>query len=76
MSGQYGPRTITLENGALYYQREGRPKYRLIPMNEDTFMLDGLEYFRVQFNRDKSGTVTEIIGLYDDGHRDGNARDK
>lgn len=74
--GGYGPRSITLENGELYYQREERPKYRLIPMGEDTFMLNGLDYFRVQFGRDETGTVTEIIGMYDNGRRDGNPRDK
>jgi hypothetical protein len=74
--GSYGPRTITLQEGKLYYQREERPKYRLIPMGEDTFMLEGLDYFRVRFGRDDTGTITEIIGLYNDGHRDGNPRDK
>lgn len=74
--GVYGPRTITLEDGELYYQREERSKYRLIPMGDDTFMLDGLDYFRVQFGRDASGAVTEIIGLYDNGRRDGNPKDK
>jgi len=74
--GTYGPRTITFEDGQLYYQREERPKYRLIPMGNDTFILDGLDYFRIQFAKDESGAVTEIIGMYDNGRRDGNPRDK
>lgn len=74
--GTYGPRAITLENGELYYQRQDRPKYRLIPMGNDTFMLDGLDYFRVQFGRDETGAVAELIGLYDNGQKDGNPKDK
>jgi hypothetical protein len=73
-AGTYGPRLITLENGELYYQREDRPKYRMIPMGDDLFALDGLEYFRVQFVRDASGAVVELTGLYDNGMRDANQR--
>lgn len=72
--GVYGPRTITLEDGALYYQREDRPKYKLIPMGDDLFALEGLDYFRLQFVRDPSGAVTEAVGLYNDGHRDASPR--
>jgi len=72
--GVFGPRLITLENGALFYQRQDRPKYRLIPMGDDLFALDGLEYFRAQFVRDSSGAVTELVGLYDDGTQDANPR--
>jgi len=74
--GTYGPRAITLENRELYYQRQDRPKYRLIPMGNDTFMLDGLDSFRLQFGRDQAGAVTEIIGLYNDGQKDGSPKDK
>ncbi len=72
--GVYGPRTITLEGGHLYYQREDRPKYRLTPMGQDMFLLEELERFRIQFVRDESGTVTELIGLYNSGYRDSNER--
>ncbi len=72
--GVYGPRKIWLENGILFYQREGRPKYKLIPMGEDTFIVEGLDYFRIKFNRDNSGKVIEFIGLYDNGTTDSNKR--
>jgi hypothetical protein len=74
--GVFGPRTIMLENGVLYYQREGRPKYRLIPMGDHTFMLDGLDYFRLQFVPNDEGEFNEVIGLYDSGRTDGNERTK
>ncbi len=72
--GQYGPRKVWVEEGVLYYQREERPKYRFIPMGNDMFMLDGLDYFRIQFVRDSAGKITELIGLYQSGHRDSNKR--
>jgi len=74
--GVYGPRKIWLEQGTLYYQREDRPKYKLIPMGDDTFMLDGLDYFRVKFKKDNSGKVVEIVGMYDNGNTDSNPRSK
>jgi hypothetical protein len=74
--GVFGPRTIMLENGVLYYQREDRPKYRLIPIGDHTFMLDGLDYFRLQFKADDKGEFNEVIGIYDSGRIDSNERTK
>ncbi|MHC4943457.1 MAG: S41 family peptidase [Planctomycetota bacterium] len=73
-TGDYGPRKIFMEDGVLVYQREDRPKYQLIPLGDDLFMLKDLEFFRIQFARNKQGKVTELIGLYDNGHRDSNKR--
>lgn len=72
--GKYGTRTITLENGALYYQREGRPKYKMTPMSQETFMFDDLGYFRLRFVCDAAGKSTDVEGLYDDGHTDRDPR--
>ncbi len=74
--GAYGPRRIFIENGVLFYQREGRPRYEMVPMGEDLFRFDDLEYFRLTFERIKSGKVVKLIGIYDDGHTDENERDK
>ncbi|MCK4657683.1 MAG: S41 family peptidase [candidate division Zixibacteria bacterium] len=72
--GVYGPRTITFEHGELYYQREERQKYRMIPMSEDTFMFEEIDYFRLQVILDENGNPTELHGLYDNGHIDVSAR--
>ena len=72
--GTYGPRKIWQENGKFYYQREGRPKYELTPMGNEAFIVEGLDYFRIKFKRDKSGSVVEIIGMYDNGVTDSNPR--
>lgn len=68
--GVFGPRKIWLENGSLYYQREGRLKYKLVPMGNDAFIVENLDYFRIKFNKDNSGKVVEIIGMYDNGDTD------
>jgi retinol-binding protein 3 len=69
-AGKYGERTITLENGQLYYQRRGRPKYRLIPMSQDTFVLAETENLRVKFVLGPEGKAGELIGIYSDGTTD------
>jgi len=73
-SGTFGPRVITVEDGKLYYQRNENPHYQLIPMAKDMFMIEELDYFRVKFERDKTGKVVKIIGLYDNGHTDEHER--
>lgn len=70
IAGVYGERTITAENGALYYQRIGRPKLQMIPMTRDLFRFDALDYFRLHIVRDSSGAITAIEGLYDNGQVD------
>jgi len=71
--GTYGPRKITFENGALYYQREDRPKMKMIPINEDTFMFEEIDYFHLQIIT-KDGEVVGVKGLYDSGRSDENKK--
>lgn len=70
-SGNYGPRTISFENGKLYYQREGGEKHLMIPMTETLFRFEAIPYFRlkIEFEND---TVSGVSGLYDDGRTDFN----
>ena len=74
-AGNYGPRKVSFNEGKLYYQREDGPKYALIPLNESTFILDGLSYFRIKFLKEK-GKVVAVEGQYDDGRTDKNLRTK
>jgi retinol-binding protein 3 len=69
-AGKYGPRTISLEGGDLYYQREGRPKFKMTPLAPDTFVFDDMRQFRIKFVSDAQGRVTGLSGVYDDGHQD------
>lgn len=74
-AGDYGPRHFTLRDGTLYYQREEQREFRLIPLNEHTFSLDGYTKFRLRFVTDEDGKVTKVIGLYFDGRTDESIRD-
>lgn len=73
--GDYGPRHIRLRDGALFYQRDGNNEYRLIPISENTFALDGLATFQIQFVEDESGNVVQITGHYINGQEDVSPRD-
>jgi retinol-binding protein 3 len=74
-AGVYEFRTITFENGDLYYRREGRPKFKMVPMNETTFMFSEINYFRLRIILEKNKAVA-IEGLYDNGETDKNQRTK
>ncbi len=65
--GKYGIRAVTLENGQLYYQREGAPRYTLVPMSENTFVIGENRDFRVRFVMGSDGRAKELVGLYADG---------
>jgi retinol-binding protein 3 len=71
--GEYGPRKITLENGELFYQREGRPKMKMTPMKDDLFMFDDIDYFRVKFIKE-GDKVVALEGNYDNGNTDRNEK--
>jgi C-terminal processing protease CtpA/Prc len=73
-AGKYGPRVIAIENGELYYQREGRPKYKMTPMSQETFVFDDIKYFRIRFVTDAAGQVTGLIGIYGEGRTDSSPR--
>jgi hypothetical protein len=62
-TGKFGSRSITLENGELYYQREGKPKYKLIALEESLFRIEGLENYQLQFNKDVTGKINKITIL-------------
>lgn len=71
--GKYGPRTITFEDGLLWYQREGNPRYRLIPMQEDLFRIEELSFFRIKLIRD-GNQIVALEGQYADGRTDQSPR--
>jgi CubicO group peptidase (beta-lactamase class C family) len=73
-AGVYGPRHVSVKGGHLYYQREGRKEYELVPLSEDTFTLKNRGVFRLRFVSDKSGKVTKVIGIYIDGRTDESLR--
>ena len=58
----------------LFYEREGRPKRRLTPLTKDTFAVSDVPEFRVRFVTNAAGRASKLVGLYDTGHTDENAR--
>jgi hypothetical protein len=60
----------------LYYQREGRPEFRLYPLTTNTFALEGYAPFRIEFVLDGTGPATKIVGHYFDGTTDESPRDR
>ncbi len=71
--GVYGPRAITLDDGVLYYQREGRSRTALVALSHAVFMPEGLDHFRVRFE-EENGEIVRLVGLYDDGREEPSAR--
>ncbi|MFL6203125.1 MAG: S41 family peptidase [Thermoanaerobaculia bacterium] len=73
-AGTYGPRSITLEEGALWYQRGKGRRMRLQPVGQDRFLVGDLDDFRIRFERDAGGKVVRLVGLYPDGREEPNPR--
>lgn len=73
-AGTYGPRNITVEDGALWYQRGKGRKMRMLPVGQDRFLVGDLDDFRIRFERDAGGKVVRLVGLYPDGSEEPNPR--
>jgi hypothetical protein len=73
--GKFGPRIITFENGNLYYQREGRPKFKMYPIQDNYFGLDGMDSFRIKFIKEGKNILV-LEGHYSDGMIDKNEKTK
>lgn len=73
-AGAYGPRTIEAEGGALFYRRGEGPRHPLRPVGGDAFLVGDLDNFRVRFERDGSGRVVRLVGLYADGREEPSPR--
>jgi len=72
--GTYGPRTITLEDGALFYQRQGRSKMKMIPMGLGLFRFEEPDWFRLRFLKEGDNIVA-VEGLTPDGRNDIHTRE-
>lgn len=65
--GRYGERAITSESGALYIQRPGGPKLKLVAVAKDEFTLEAVPAARIKFIRNDAGKVIEIQILNREG---------
>ena len=73
--GTYGPRMITLEDGSLFYQREGRAKMKMIPISEDYFMFNEIDYFRLKFLKEDNNVIG-VEGYTAEGPTDRHLKEK
>ena len=48
-AGQYGKRSVLMEDGILFYQLKNEPKKKLTPISETYFLIDGNNRTRIKF---------------------------
>jgi hypothetical protein len=59
-AGKYGERDVSFDGSALYIQRPGGPKMKMVPVARDEFTLELVPAAQIKFGRDEKGNVTEI----------------
>ena len=79
IAGDYGPRHLTIKDGSLFYSRPdagtSEPR-QLIAVSKDTFVIEGVSYFKLQVIFDEQGNPTKLVGIYESGQRDESPRDR
>jgi len=65
--GNYGDRNFSLENGALYIQRPGGPRLKMVSTEKDHFSLEAISAARFVFERDASGKIISVRVLNREG---------
>lgn len=66
-AGTYGAFKVDFFDGNLYYQKSGRARFVLLPMENNKMKAKGNDSFLVEFQKDDSKKVIKIITSYDDG---------
>jgi hypothetical protein len=75
-AGSYGARSISSEDGAMFLQRQGGPKLKLIQVAPDEFTLEAVPGARIKFVRDGSGKIAELQVLNREGQWEGSKKDQ
>ncbi len=65
-AGDFTPFQINYENGGLFLSRQATGRLTMIPLDEDTFMIKEVDYFRVHMEKEK-GQVVALKGIWRDG---------
>jgi len=78
IAGDYGPRHLIAKDASLHYFREdadtSEPR-RLMAVSKDTFIIEGVSYFKLQVVFDEEGNPVKLVGIYESGQRDESPRD-
>jgi hypothetical protein len=64
--GKFGKSELKYENDNLYYNWNNMATFLLTPLDQDLFLLNGIDDFRIKVISDKNG-VTEIKRIYQNG---------
>jgi len=67
-AGNYGKITIRYDNGDLYYQRDDEKRIKMIPLSDNLFRLDEMEYMRLKFITEETGRSFSVQVIFDDGY--------
>lgn len=59
-SGSYGERTVSADGGALFLQRQGGPRLKMVSVAKDEFALEIVPAARIKFIRSEDGKVVAI----------------
>jgi hypothetical protein len=65
--GTYGERRVWLEGATLMWQREGRPRSKLLPFAKDVYALETDPSVRVRFLGSPKGRSRAVEMVYDNG---------
>jgi len=63
-AGSYGKIQVKLKDDKLYYQFEDRPAILLIPISDDYFLAEGVDYFRIKFITNGDMIIMKQIFTY------------
>lgn len=79
IAGDYGERQVELRDGALWYSRGTANAFsgqrKLVCVDDNTFVIDGVSDFKLVFNRERDGRVSGVTGHYRQRGPDYNARE-
>lgn len=74
ITGQYGPRHISLIDNNLYYQRQGNAKHQMHPLTPDLFAIGDIFDFRIEVIKDAQDKPIKLVGHYVNGFQDESPR--
>ena len=74
-TGNFGIRTISYENGRLYYDWNNAGKIEMIPITDDLFAIDGTDDFRFKMLKE-NGKYVGFMRIYQDGRKQKYLKDK
>jgi hypothetical protein len=68
--GNYGGRTVSFENGILFFTGMDGKKNKLIAINKTSFFTEDRDRIKIEFLPDLNGFVKEFAFVFDDGRVD------